>query len=307
MTAPLDFDGRVAIVTGAGGGMGRAYAVMLASRGARVVVNDVARELADDTVAAIGAQAVADYSDVARQAGDVVQAAIDAFGRLDIVVNNAAIIRMGVFGEQDPADWWKVFEVSLNGTVEVTRAAWPHLVASGSGRVINVASSGMLANSGLTAYAAAKGAIWGFGNVLATEGAPLGIQVSTILPTAWTPMVASVQTDPDVIETMREKLTSEEVAAFVTFLAHQDTTVAGDTFNVGGERVFRMTLAGLPVVEAAGGTPEAWADVATELMRDGGGLTAYRTTFELFVGKLLAANPALAERFGAKQPADLAV
>jgi len=307
MTPPLDFGGRVAIVTGAGGGMGRAYAQLLASRGARVIVNDISPEAADETVAAIGAQAVADYGDVARQGGDLVRSALDAFGRLDIVVNNAAIIRMGLFGEQDPDDWWKVFEVSLHGTLEVTRAAWPHLAASGSGRVINAASSGMLANTGLTAYAAAKGAIWGLGNVLAAEGAPLGIQVSTILPTAWTPMVASVQTDPDVIETMREKLTTEAVAAFVTFLAHQDTTVAGDTFNVGGERVFRMALAGLPVVEATGGTPEAWAEVADELVRDGGELTAYRTTFELFVDKLVAANPALAERFGAKRPADLAV
>lgn len=307
MTAPLDFGGRVAIVTGAGGGMGRAYAQLLASRGARVIVNDVARDAADETVAAIGVQAVPDYNDVARQGGDLVRSALDAFGRLDIVVNNAAIIRMGLFGEQDPDEWWKVFDVSLTGTVEVTRAAWPHLVASGSGRVINVASSGMLANSGLSAYAAAKGAIWGLGNVLAAEGAPLGIQVSTILPTAWTPMVESVQTDHDVIETMREKLTTDEVAAFVTFLAHQDTRVAGDTFNVGGERVFRMALAGLPVVEAAAGTPEAWADVVDDLVRVDGELTAYRTTFELFVDKLVAANPALAERFGAKRPADLAV
>lgn len=303
----LDFGGRVALVTGAGNGMGRAYAEMLASRGARVVVNDVSGSAADATVADIGPQAVADYGDVTSGAADMIQTAVDTFGRLDILINNAAIIHSGLFAEQDPDDWWRVFEVSLRGTVEVSRSAWPHLLASGSGRLINVASSGMLANTGLSAYAAAKGAIWALGNVLAAEGAPVGIQVSTILPTAWTPMVASVQTDPDVVQAMQEKLTAEQVAAFVTFLAHQDTTVAGDTFNIGGERVFRMALAGLPVVEVDEPSPEGWAGVTGELTRDGGDLKAYRTTFGLFVDKLVAANPALAERFGAKSPADLAV
>lgn len=307
MTAQLDFGGRVAIVTGAGKGMGRAYARILASRGALVVVNDVVPEDADQTVALIGGNAVSDYSDVRRDAIKLVDTAITTFGRLDIVINNAAIISAGDFAEQDPDDWWRVFDVSLRGTVEVTRAAWPHLVKSGTGRVINVASSGMLANSGLTAYGAAKGAIWGFSNILATEGAQVSVQVSTLLPTAWTPMVESVQTDPDVIETMREELSPEHVAAFVAFLAHQDTTVAADTFNVGGDRAFRMALAGLPAVSPKHSTPEGWAEVGDELTRDSEDVTLYRSTFELFVDKLVAANPELAARFRAKRRTDLAV
>ncbi|AWK76271.1 hypothetical protein CBI38_32925 (plasmid) [Rhodococcus oxybenzonivorans] len=307
MTAQLDFGGRVAIVTGAGKGMGRAHARMLASRGARVVVNDIVAADADMTVTEIGGDAIADHSDVALDATSVVDAAIGAFGQLDIIVNNAAIIRAGQFAEQDPDEWWRVFDVSLRGTVEVTRASWPHLVASGTGRVINVASSGMLANSGLSAYGAAKGAIWALGNILGAEGAEVGVQVSTLLPTAWTPMVESVQTDPDVVETMRTKLTPEQVAAFVAFLAHQDTTLTADTFNVGGDRVFRMALAGLPAVSPKAATPEGWAEVSAALARDSDQLTPYRTTLSLFVDKLVAANPGLAACFGAKLPTDLAV
>jgi NAD(P)-dependent dehydrogenase (short-subunit alcohol dehydrogenase family) len=303
----LDFGGRVAVVTGAGKGMGREYALMLATRGARVVVNDIVQADADRTVEAIGGQAVADYSDVARDAPKLIEAAVGAFGQVDIVVNNAAIIRAGLFWQQDPDEWWRVFEVSLRGTVEVCRAAWPHLMQSGSGRIINVASSGMLANKGLSAYGSAKGAIWALGNILATEGAEVGVRVMTVMPTAWTPMTEAFQQDPDVVETMRERLPAEHVAAFVTFLAHQDTAVDRDIFNIGGDRAFRMVLAALPAVGPQETTPEGWAAVAAELRRDSDNLTPYRDTFSLFANKLIAANPALAESFEKKRPADLGV
>lgn len=301
----LDFGGRVAIVTGAGNGMGREHALMLASRGARIIVNDVDVDAAKAVAEAAGDEAVADFHDVATEPQRVVESALGAFGRLDIVVNNAAIMRPGLFWEQQPQEWWRVFDVSVRGTVEVTRAAWPHLMRSGAGRVINVASSGMLAGTGRSAYGAAKGAIWALGNSLASEGAQVGVKVTTILPTAWTPMVEGYQRDPEVIGTMKAKLTADRVAAFVTFLAHQDTIIGGDTFNIGGDRAFRMALAGLPAVSAKARTPEGWAEVADELIVDSDQLKLYRDTFSLFVEKLTAADPALGETFRQKNRADL--
>lgn len=122
----LDFKGRVAIVTGAGQGMGKAHAATLASRGARVVVNDVSLVHAEQAVKEIvgaGGIAVADVHDVATDASAIVQTAIDSFGALDIVVSNAGIIRVGLFGEQPSEEFWKVFDVSFRGTVELSRAA----------------------------------------------------------------------------------------------------------------------------------------------------------------------------------------
>ncbi len=303
----LDFEGRVAIVTGAGRGMGREHALMLASRGARVVINDIAKDDADATVSEIGERAVADYSDVATDADQLVRTATDAFGQLDIVINNAAIIRAGLFWEQDPTEWWSVFDTALRGTVEVTRAAWPHLMASGTGRVINVGSEGMLANTGLSAYGAAKGAIWALGNVLAAEGARVRVQVATIMPSAFTPMTYDVQLGPAVMETLQQKLTADHVAAFVAFLAHQDTTVAGATFQVSGGRAGRMVFAAQPTVNADESSPEGWARVADALLRDDVQLTGCPDMGTLFADKLIAANPGLVKVFSQNDPGDVGV
>ncbi|CAM5508805.1 hypothetical protein SHIRM173S_11196 [Streptomyces hirsutus] len=138
MTAQnLDFGGRVAIVTGAGQGMGRAHAKMLASRGARVVVNDLNADNAASAVAEIiadGGTAVVDINNVVTGAEAIVQTAIDAYGQLDVVVNNAGINAFGTFWEMDRDTWWRVFDVTVKGVVEVSRAAMPHLIASGTGR-----------------------------------------------------------------------------------------------------------------------------------------------------------------------------
>lgn len=304
----LDFKGRVAIVTGAGQGMGKAHAATLASRGARVVVNDVSLVHAEQAVKEIvgaGGIAVADVHDVATDASAIVQTAIDSFGALDIVVSNAGIIRVGLFGEQPSEEFWKVFDVSFRGTVELSRAAWPHLVQSGSGRLILVSSSGILANPGASAYGASKGAIWAFGNTLAMEGDRVGVQVSSLMPTAWTPMTEGAYTDPNIISTLRDGMGPEHVANFVAYLSHQDTTVHGDMFQVSGGRAGRMVLAGLPRVQSTENTPEGWSGLEEELKADSQQLTPYRVTGEQFADEMIAANPSVAEAFKSMNAADL--
>ena len=304
----LNFARRVAIITGAGQGMGKAHAVALAARGARVVVNDVSRENAEQAVKEIvdaGGTAVADVHDVASSAASIVQTAMDAFGQLDIVVNNAGIIRVGLFDEQPSEEFWKVFDVSFRGTVELSRAAWPHLVKSGSGRLILVSSSGMLANPGASAYGASKGAIWALGNTLAMEGDRVGVQVSSIMPTAWTPMTESAYSDPTILRTLRDGMGPEHVANFVAYLSHQDTTTHGDLYQVSGGHAGRMVLAGMPRVQSTEESAEGWIDVEKQLKADSTDLTPYRVTGEQFADEMIASNPAVAKAFKDMNAADL--
>jgi NAD(P)-dependent dehydrogenase (short-subunit alcohol dehydrogenase family) len=167
--------------------------------------------------------------DVATAAPAIVQTAIDAYGQLDIDVNNAGI-RVGLFGEQASEEFWHVSDVSFCGTAELSRAAWPHLVKSGSGCLILVSSSDLLANPGASAYGAGKGAIFLLGNTLAMGGDRVGAQVSTLMPAAWTSMTENAYTDPTILSTLRDGMGPEHVANFVAYLTHQDTTVHGDLF-----------------------------------------------------------------------------
>ncbi len=304
----LDFAGRVALVTGAGQGMGRAHAVELARRGARVVVSDVASDQTHESVDIItraGGTAIADCHDVTVAAGAIVDHAIAEFGQLDIVVCNAGIIRVGLFDEQPMDEFWKVFDVSFRGTVEISRAAWPHLVKSGAGRLILVSSSGILANPGASAYGAAKGAIWALGNSLAMEGDRAGVQVSTLMPTAWTPMTAGAYTNPEILSTLRDRMGPEHVAAFVAFLAHPQTLVHGDLYQVSGGRAGRMVLAAMPRVSAPKSSVEGWSEVAEQLMADGEIIATYRVTGEQFADEMIAANPAVADALRGVNAADL--
>lgn len=289
----LDFNGRVAIVTGSGSGMGREHVKMLADRGARVVVNDIAEEEAKQTVEEIteaGGTAVANYNDVVTEASDIIQTAIDSFGRLDIVVNNAGTTNVGRFWEMEGEEWWKSFDIHFRGTVEMSRLAMPYLIESGSGRLINISSSAMLGTPNLSSYGAAKAAIWGFGHSIAPEAAEVGVQVTTLHPSAWTPMTEDGIDNEVVLKVLREKLQPRDVSAFVTWLAHQDTTVYGETFQVSGASAGRTVFSALPRVRVDEATPEEWGGKSEELMQDGE-LTPLRDVNESFRNELVFLEP----------------
>ena len=295
MTQILDFKGRVAVVTGAGQGMGREHAKMLASRGARVVANDINADRVADTVSAIvdsGGVAVADSNNIVTGAADIVQTALNEFGQLDIVVNNAGINAFGRFWEMDADTWWKIFDVSVKGVVEVSRAAMPHLIASGSGRLINISSNGVMGVPLDSAYNAAKAAIWGLGITLAAEAREVGVQVTTLMPVAWTPMTEDAFPNPVIRDAMRQTVPASAVSAFVAWLAHQDTTVYGDTFEVAGVSAGRVAIAGMPRMKVETPTPESWAEGA-ELLTQDGELRPFRTASESFRDQMVYLAPEL--------------
>ncbi|MGD9696772.1 MAG: SDR family NAD(P)-dependent oxidoreductase [Thermoleophilia bacterium] len=294
--AQLDFKGRVAVVTGAGSGMGREHATTLASRGARVVVNDLASDRAAEVARAItdaGGEAVANDSDIINASADLVQTAVDAFGGIDILINNAGIVRFGRFWEHAPDEWWNVFDTHIRGTVETTRNAWPHLMASGTGRVVNISSSGMLGAVNVSSYSAGKAAMWGFSNALAIEGKAVGVQVTCVQPSAWTPMTDGSFDHPEVRRAMRETMPASAVAAFVTWLAHQDTKVSGECFQTSGNSAGRTAFAVLPRLRVPESTPENWAQAAGDLMRDGDSWTPFRSTSDSFRAELVFADESL--------------
>lgn len=199
----IDFTDRVAIITGAGGGLGRAYALALAERGAKVVVNDLggdvhgeggtasAAQLVVDEITAAGGQAMVDGSDITDEAAvqKMVTSVIDTWGRIDILINNAGILRDKSFAKMETADFRKVVEVHLMGSVNCTKAVWPHMADAGYGRILMTTStSGIYGNFGQANYAAAKSGLVGLMNVLAIEGAKKNIKVNAIAPTAATRM-----------------------------------------------------------------------------------------------------------------------
>jgi len=237
----LRFDDRVVIVTGAGQGLGRAHALEYARRGARVVVNDlggspsgdgasasVAQALVDEIVA-FGGQAVAN-TDSVEDGGRIVETAIDTFGRVDVVVNNAGILRDSSFGKMTDEDWDLIYRVHLLGSYRVTRAAWPHMRAAAYGRIVFTTSvAGLYGNFGQANYAAAKLGLVGLAQTLAWEGATRNIHVNAIAPTAGSRLTATVL-PPEVTEAMKP----EYVTPVVILLTHEDSTVSGKLFEVGG-------------------------------------------------------------------------
>jgi len=198
----FSFDGRVAVVTGAGRGLGRSYARLLAERGASVVVNDLGGSIEGDgadagpaqsvveEIVAAGGRAVADTHDVSTQAGGeaIIDAAIEHFGRIDIVVNNAGIIRWAGLPEVDLANLEAHLAVHLVGSFNTTRAAWPHFVEQGYGRVVLTTSSGLFGFDNNLSYAAAKAGVVGLARSAKLAGEPHGIKVNLIAPAAQTRM-----------------------------------------------------------------------------------------------------------------------
>jgi NAD(P)-dependent dehydrogenase (short-subunit alcohol dehydrogenase family) len=238
----LGFDGRVAIVTGAGNGLGRAHARLLAARGAQVVVNDlggavdgagassgpaaaVAREIED-----AGGVALANTDTVATPDGGraLVDAAVEAFGGVDIVVNNAGILRDRAFHNLTPDELDPVLDVHLRGSFFVTVPAWRVMRERGYGRVVFTSSaSGILGNFGQANYGAAKMGVVGMTRVLAVEGARHGIRVNAIAPMARTRMTDGLLGD------MHDRLDPELVSPVAAWLAHERCSVTGDVFTDG--------------------------------------------------------------------------
>ncbi|WP_113704771.1 SDR family oxidoreductase [Nonomuraea lactucae] len=266
----LRFDDRVAIITGAGHGLGRAHALLLAERGARVVVNDLGGAL-DGTGASAGpaaevvelimkngGQAVANADNVATPEGAeaIVQAALDAFGKVDIVVNNAGILRDRSFGKMTVDEFDAVLAVHVRGSYLVSRAAYPYMKAAGYGRVVNTSSpAGLFGNFGQANYSTAKMGLVGLTKTLGIEGARNGIKANAIAPVAWTRMTDSLL--PGEFEA---KFTPERVSPLVACLVHDSCEVSGEVFTVGGGRVARVFVAEGPGWSADDVTPEAIAD-----------------------------------------------
>ena len=254
--AELGFDGKVAIITGAGGGLGRQHALLLASRGALVVVNDLggaldgsgsdkgAAQKVVDEIVALGGVAVADTNSVSTPEGGaaIVKSAVDAYGRVDIVINNAGILRDKSFHNLTPDLMNPVFDVHLKGAFHVTQPAFVLMREQGYGRIISTSSAaGAFGNFGQANYGAAKMGLVGFMRVLAVEGAKYNIKANSIAPLALTRMTESLFSGA-----MAEKLQPELISPIVAFLAHEDCPVSGEVYSVGGGRVARVFIGETP-------------------------------------------------------------
>ncbi len=242
-------EGRSIVVTGAGGGLGRRHALLLAAHGARVVVNDLGvaldgsgaeRSAADAVVAEIvaaGGEAVASHDDVATEAGGsaVVQGAIDTFGQIDAVVNNAGILRDRTFHKMSGEEWDAVIKVHLYGTYNVTRAAMPHFRAQSYGRIIVTTSvTGLYGNFGQANYGAAKLGLVGLMNTLAIEGEKQNVLANAVSPLAVTRMSEGILDeahDPDF------------VSALVVYLSSEECEVTGEIIHAAAGRYSRVRYA----------------------------------------------------------------
>jgi NAD(P)-dependent dehydrogenase (short-subunit alcohol dehydrogenase family) len=269
---PVRFDSRVAVVTGAGSGLGRSHALMLASRGAKVLVNDLggavdgsgrSKSAADRVVAEIeasGGSAAANYDSVSDPAGAerLIAGALERFGRLDILVNNAGILRDKTFAKMELADFRAVVDVHLLGAVYCTRAAWPHMKERNYGRIVMTSSgAGLYGNFGQSNYGAAKMALVGLMNVLKLEGAKNGILVNTVAPIAATRMTEELMPKHAL-----PHLKSEYVSAAVAYLCSEACQVSGHVISAGAgyfARTQMMEGQGVFIENGAAADPDAVA------------------------------------------------
>ncbi len=265
--ADLGYDGKVAVITGAGGGLGRSHALELAKRGALVVVNDLggsvdgqggshtAAQQVVDEIKAAGGEAVANYDSVATAEGGqaIIQTALDTYERIDIVINNAGILRDAAFKNMTPELLEPVIDVHLKGAFYVTHAAWQHMRDQNYGRIVNTSSAaGIFGNFGQTNYGAAKAGLVGFTRVLAVEGAKNNIKANAIAPVAKTRMTE------ELLGAMADKLDPSFITPVVAWLAHEDVPVSGEVYSCGGGHVARIFT----------GVTQGWTDTESLTVED---------------------------------------
>jgi NAD(P)-dependent dehydrogenase (short-subunit alcohol dehydrogenase family) len=256
VSAPVGFEGRVAVVTGGGRGLGRAYCLELARRGAAVVVNDVAPEHAGSVVTEIetmGGRATVSNDSVTTTDGAaaIIATAVDRFGTLDAVVNNAGFLRNAYFEDQTPAMLDAILDVHVRGAFFVTQAAWPIMRAKSYGRVVMTSSAGgMFAMQGEANYAAAKAGVFGLTKALAFEGRDLGVLVNAVLPHAATTISVNDPVPghrehfkPGIAEALAPTRTVEAVAPLVAYLCSAACAVTGEAFAAGCGRFARVFVA----------------------------------------------------------------
>ena len=289
----IRFDGRVAIVTGAGAGLGRVYALELAKRGARVVVNDLggardgsgagSADPADrvvEEIKALGGEAVASFDSVSTPEGGeaIVNRALEAFGRVDILINNAGILRDKTFLKMDPPDWEAVKAVHLDGAFYVTRPAFRQMKENKYGRIIMTTSAaGLYGNFGQTNYSAAKMGLVGLMNTLKLEGEKYDIKVNTVAPIAATRLTEDIL-PPDLFENLKP----EFVAPLVLYLCSEQCPVSGAVYNAGRGYFNRAAVVSGPGVMLSDGTtvptPETVAGRLSDILRMEGGREFYNAT-----------------------------
>jgi NAD(P)-dependent dehydrogenase (short-subunit alcohol dehydrogenase family) len=249
--AQIRFDNRVAVITGAGGGLGRTYALEFARRGAKVVVNDLggardgtgrSHSMADQVVKEIeqaGGTAVANYDSVSTPEGGeaIIQSALDAFGQVDIVVNNAGILRDKSFVKLTPEELGIVLDVHLKGAFYVSQPAFRSMKDRGYGRFVHTASAaGIFGNFGQTNYGAAKMGLVGLSNVLAVEGAKYDIKSNVIAPIALTRLTE------DLLGPMKDRVTPDKVTPLVVYLCSEANQETHAIYSVGGGRYARIFI-----------------------------------------------------------------
>ncbi|KAM9992374.1 hypothetical protein ACTFIY_009806 [Dictyostelium cf. discoideum] len=245
----LNFKDKVVIVTGAGGGIGKVYALEFAKRGAKVVVNDLggshtgqgssskAADKVVEEIKAAGGTAVANYDSV-EDGEKIVQTAMDSFGGVDILINNAGILRDVSFGKMTDGDWDLVYRVHAKGAYKLSRAAWNHMREKNFGRIIMTSSAaGLYGNFGQANYGSMKMALVGLSNTLAQEGKSKNIHCNTIAPIAASRLTESVM-PPEILEQMKP----DYIVPLVLYLCHQDTTETGGVFEVGAGWVSKVRL-----------------------------------------------------------------
>ena len=266
----MRFDDQVAVITGAGRGLGMQYALLLASRGARVLVNDIggsvtgagsdadAATAAADEIRRLGGEAIADSNSVTSPEGGqaIINAAVQTWGRVDIVINNAGIVRDAPFEEMTAERLDPLVDVHLKGAFHVSRPAWKRMREQGYGRILNTCSAaGLLGAERMSNYGSAKTGLVGLTRVLAAEGAEHNIKVNAIAPIAYTRMLAhSVENagqpdDPsaqavldDLVAQYLQKLDPALVAPVAAFLTHRDCPVSGEIYTVGAGHVARFFI-----------------------------------------------------------------